>query len=123
STAFRALYFDVKGCPRHGSSNTRFERRCHRSTGGRRPESAQQPGFGALKLSPRVVECVPVTPGAIVRLTRARFGVPLVGWFTAMSTSPPPNPTPKGSRLLLAQPPCDILKMPQLSGWPSYLKG
>jgi len=26
-------------------------------------------------------------------------------------------------RDFVAQPPCDILKMPQLSGWPSYLNG
>src|SRR5205809_3836126 len=45
--------------------------------------------------------------------------------LTAMSASPPPGATPRfsGVPTLLAHPPFVKLKMPQLSGWPSYLNG
>ena|SRR5207302_7556867 len=88
--------------------------------------------LGGLKLSPRFVECVAVTPGASVRLVSGRFGMfEFVGSgaLTAMSASPPPGAIPRllGSPTLLAQPPIpgtgDKAKIPQLSGWPSYLKG
>src|SRR5437879_4555593 len=84
-------------------------------------------GFGGVKLSPRSVECVPVTPGTKVRLVRGRFGMRVVGSapLTAISASPPPGARPRcsGVPTLLAHPPFVRLKMPQLSGWPSYLKG
>src|SRR5438132_4064593 len=80
--------------------------------------------LGVVKLSPRLVECAAVTPGASDRLTTPRFGtlVPGAGVFTAMSTSPPPGATPGLVVLptLFAQP---LVRIPQLSGWPSYLKG
>src|ERR1700757_2543561 len=82
---------------------------------------------GVKKVSPRLVECVAVTSGS-VKLVRARFGMAELlgsGVFTAMSASPPPGATPRlvGLPTLLTQPPPDNPKMPQLSGWPSYLKG
>src|SRR2546427_5030592 len=77
---------------------------------------------------PRSVECVPVTPGANVRLVSATLGMEeLAGSaaLTAMSASPPPGARPRfsGVPTLLAHPPFVKLKMPQLSGWPSYLNG
>src|SRR6266513_3865863 len=81
-----------------------------------------------LKLLPRSLELAAVT-SAKERLTKAAFGIatPLnvfdgSGPFTAMSSSPPPGARPGLVRLprLLAQPP---VRIPQLSGWPSYLKG
>src|SRR5436309_4478475 len=83
--------------------------------------------LGGEKLSPRFVEWVAVTPGASVRLVRGKFGTLVTGSgeFTAMSASPPPGASPRFSGLptLLAHPPAVKEKMPQLSGWPSYLKG
>src|SRR5260370_24237049 len=82
---------------------------------------------GVKKVSPRFLELVAVIPGASVRLLRARFGIAELlgsGPFTAMSASPPPGATPGllGRPTLLTQPPTVKPKMPQLSGWPSYLK-
>src|SRR5713101_6922275 len=80
--------------------------------------------LGGLKLSPRFVECVAVTPGASDRLVSGRFGMRLrgSGALMARSASPPPGATPRLVRLptLLAHP---LVRIPQLSGWPSYLKG
>src|SRR5437879_4866403 len=83
---------------------------------------------GVKKVSPRLVECVAVTPGASVRLLKARFGMAELlgsGAFTAISASPPPGATPRlvGLPTFWAHPPPLSPKMPQLSGWPSYLKG
>src|SRR6266478_7318746 len=83
---------------------------------------------GVKKVSPRFLELVAVTPGASVRLLKARFGMAELlgsGAFTAISASPPPGATPRfvGLPTLLTQPPPVSPKMPQLSGWPSYLKG
>src|SRR6266481_3013166 len=83
---------------------------------------------GAKKVSPRFLELVAVTPGASVRLLKAKFGIAELlgsGAFTAISASPPPGATPRlvGLPTLLTQPPPVKPKMPQLSGWPSYLKG
>src|SRR2546429_226765 len=80
--------------------------------------------FGTVKLSPRLVECVAVTPGASDRLTRPKLGtlVPGAGAFTAISTSPPPGVTP-GLVVLPTLPAQPLVRIPQLSGWPSYLKG
>ncbi len=68
-----------------------------------------------------------VTPGAKVRLLTARFGIRVIrsGALTAISASPPPGAIPRfvGVPTLLAQPPPVKEKIPQLSGWPSYLKG
>src|SRR5438445_10281727 len=79
--------------------------------------------FGVENLSPRSVECVAVTPGANSRLVRGRLGIWLIwsGPLTAISASPPPGASPRLVRLptLFAHP----SKIPQLSGWPSYLKG
>src|SRR5207245_7116022 len=84
--------------------------------------------LGGGKFSPRSVECGPVTPGARVRLVSARLGTSEFAGsaaLTAMSASPPPGARPRfsGVPTLLAQPPLVKLKMPQLSGWPSYLNG
>src|SRR6267378_3446874 len=85
--------------------------------------------FGGVKnVSPRFREFVAVTPGASVRLVNARFGIAELfgsGAFTAISASPPPGATPRfvGLPTLLMQPPPRKPKTPQLSGWPSYLKG
>ncbi len=59
------------------------------------------------------------------RLTKGTFGMFMFiesGPFTAISASPPPGATPRLVVLptLLAQP---FVKIPQLSGWPSYLNG
>src|SRR5260370_16894526 len=75
-----------------------------------------------LKVFPRSVEWAAVI-STNERLTKATFGMlELVesGPFTAMSASPPPGATPRLVRLptLLAQP---LVRIPQLSGWPSYL--
>src|SRR5690348_6625467 len=83
---------------------------------------------GVKKTSPRFLEFVAVTPGARVRLVKARLGIAELfgsGAFTAISASPPPGAKPRlvGLPILLAQPPPFNPKMPQLSGWPSYLKG
>src|SRR5215831_10460462 len=83
---------------------------------------------GVKNVSPRFLELVAVTPGARVRLVRARFGIAELfgsGALTVMSPSPPPGATPRlvGLPTLLTQPPPLNPKMPQLSGWPSYLKG
>src|SRR5438309_8733852 len=83
---------------------------------------------GVKKVSPRFLERVAVTPGASVRLVNARLGMAELfgsGAFTAMSASPPPGATPRlvGLPTLLTHPPPVNPKMPQLSGWPSYLKG
>src|SRR5260370_34740494 len=83
---------------------------------------------GVKKVSPRFLELVAVTPGASVRLLKARFGIAELlgsGAFTAKSASPPPGASPRlvGLPTLLTQPPPVKPKMPQLSGWPSYLKG
>src|SRR5689334_17816294 len=83
---------------------------------------------GVKKTSPRFLELVAVTPGASVKLLKARFGIAELfgsGEFTAMSASPPPGATPRlvGLPTLLTQPPPFNPKMPQLSGWPSYLNG
>src|SRR6266436_3577938 len=83
---------------------------------------------GVKKVSPRFRELVAVTPGARVRLVKARLGIAELlgsGAFTAISASPPPGATPRlvGLPTLLTQPPPVKPKMPQLSGWPSYLKG
>src|SRR6266436_5025361 len=83
---------------------------------------------GVKNTSPRFLELVAVTPGARVRLVKARFGMAELlgsGAFTAMSASPPPGATPRlvGLPTLLTQPPPVETKMPQLSGCPSYLKG
>src|SRR5260370_22751854 len=77
-----------------------------------------------LKVFPRSVEWAAVI-STNERLTKATFGMlELVesGPFTAMSASPPPGATPRLVRLptLLAQP---LVRIPQLSGWPSYLNG
>src|SRR5260370_22999402 len=82
---------------------------------------------GVKKVSRRFLELGVVIPGASVRLPRARFGIAELlgsGPFTAMSASPPPGATPRlvGLPTLLTQPPTVKPKMPQLSGWPSYLK-
>src|SRR4029077_9371755 len=81
--------------------------------------------FGGLNVSPLSVECVAVTPGAKVRLVAARLGILKLrgsGALTAISASPPPGATPGLVMLptLLAQP---LVRIPQLSGWPSYLNG
>src|SRR6266404_6689120 len=83
---------------------------------------------GVTKTSPRLVECVAVTPGASVRLLNGRLGIPELfgsGALTAISASPPPGATPRlvGLPTLLTQPPPLNPKMPQLSGCLSYLKG
>src|SRR6266700_7064387 len=83
---------------------------------------------GVKNVSPRFLERVAVTPGASVRLVSARFGMAELfgsGAFTAMSASPPPGATPRlvGLPTFWAHPPPLSPKMPQLSGWPSYLKG
>src|SRR5260370_42223300 len=83
---------------------------------------------GVKKVSPRFLELVAVTPGASVRLLKARFGIAELlgsGAFTAMSASPPPGATPRlvGLPTLLTHPPPVKPKMPQLSRCPSYLKG
>src|SRR5260370_17836488 len=83
---------------------------------------------GVKKVSPRFLELVAVTPGARGRLVKARLGIAELlgsGAFTAKSASPPPGATPRlgGLPTLLTQPPPVKPKMPQLSGWPSYLKG
>src|SRR6266481_1356187 len=83
---------------------------------------------GVKKVSPRFLELVAVTPGASVRLLKARFGIAELlgsGAFTAMSASPPPGATPRlvGLPTLLTQPPPVKPEMPQLSGCPSYLNG
>src|SRR6266571_7761844 len=83
---------------------------------------------GVKNVSPRFLELVAVTPGARVRLVNARFGMAELfgsGAFTAMSASPPPGATPRlvGLPTFWAHPPPLSPKMPQLSGWPSYLKG
>src|SRR5436853_2381457 len=81
-----------------------------------------------LKVWPRSLELAAVT-SAKERLTKATFGIatPLYvfagsGPFTAMSSSPPPGARPGLVALatLLTQP---FVRIPQLSGWPSYLKG
>src|SRR5437660_1613391 len=57
---------------------------------------------GVKKVSPRFLELVAVTPGASVRLLKARFGMAELlgsGPFTAMSASPPPGATPRLVRL------------------------
>src|SRR5881392_2245989 len=83
---------------------------------------------GVKKVSPRFLELVAVTPGTRAKLVRATLGMAELlgsGAFTAMSASPPPGATPRllGLPTLLTQPPPVNPKMPQLSGWPSYLKG
>src|ERR1700752_4410741 len=83
---------------------------------------------GVKKVSPRLLEWVAVTPGASVRLVKARLGMAELlgsGALTAISASPPPGARPRlvGLPTLLTQPPPFSPKMPQLSGWPSYLKG
>src|SRR6266403_2747356 len=83
---------------------------------------------GVKKVSPRFLELVAVTPGASVRLLKARFGMAELfgsGAFTAISASPPPGATPRfvGLPTLFAQPPPFSPQMPQLSGCPSYLNG
>src|SRR5438874_6240513 len=83
---------------------------------------------GVKNVSPRFRELVAVTPGASVKLVSARFGIAELfgsGALTAMSPSPPPGATPRlvGLPTLLTQPPPFSPKIPQLSGWPSYLKG
>src|SRR4029077_7451116 len=83
---------------------------------------------GVKKVSPRFLELVAVTPGASVRLLKARFGMAELfgsGAFTGIWGAPPPGATPRlvGLPTLLTQPPPFSPKMPQLSGWPSYLKG
>src|SRR3982074_554780 len=105
-----------------GSSSTSFHMRSSPGT------NAETTLGGVKKVSPRFVELVAVTPGARVRLVNARFGMeelPGSGLLTAISASPPPGATPRfvGSPTLLTQPPPLNPKMPQLSGWPSYLKG
>src|SRR5216683_1354547 len=89
------------------------------------PEIAAANVLGGKKLSARFVECVAVTPGTSDRLVTARFGMLELrgsGALTAISASPPPGATPGFIRLptLLAQP---LVRIPQLSGWPSYLNG
>src|ERR1700732_1034739 len=74
--------------------------------------------LGGLKVLPRSVECVAVTPGASKRLVRARFGVLELrgsGVLTAISASPPPGATPRLVRLptLLAQP---LVRIPAVVG-------
>src|SRR6266851_1526770 len=81
--------------------------------------------LGGLNVSPRSVEWVAVTPGASVKLVAAKLGMLELrgsGALTAISASPPPGATPGLIRLptLLAQP---LVRIPQLSGWPSYLNG
>src|SRR5258708_22139023 len=83
---------------------------------------------GVKNVSPRFLEFVAVTPGARVKLVNARFGIAELfgsGALTAMSPSPPPGAKPRfvGLPTLFTQPPPVSPKMPQLSGWPSYLKG
>src|SRR5215470_16827868 len=83
---------------------------------------------GVKNVSPRFLEFVAVTPGASVRLVRARFGMAELlgsGAFTAISASPPPGARPRlvGLPTLFTHPPPLNPKMPQLSGWPSYLNG
>src|SRR5216684_1740752 len=83
---------------------------------------------GVKKVSPRFLELVAVAPGARVRLVKARLGIAELlgsGAFTAKSASPPPGATPRlvGLPTLLTQPPPVNPKIPQLSGWPSYLNG
>src|SRR6266481_9135346 len=105
-----------------GSSRASFHMRSSPGT------SAATTLGGTKKVSPRLLERVAVTPGARVKLVKARFGMAELlgsGAFTAMSASPPPGATPRllGLPTLLTQPPPVSPKMPQLSGWPSYLKG
>src|SRR6266436_7240613 len=74
-------------------------------------------GFGALKVSARLVEWLAVISAAL-RLTTATLGVFAFegsGLFTATSPSPPPGANP----LELQN---GVTNMPH-SGWPSYLKG
>src|SRR5205814_5087978 len=83
---------------------------------------------GVKNVSPRFLEFVAVTPGARVRLVIAILGIAELfgsGALIAMSASPPPGATPRlvGLPTLLTQPPPFNPKMPQLSGWPWYLKG
>src|SRR5712691_1748513 len=83
---------------------------------------------GVNKTSPRFMELVAVRRAARVRLVKARFGIAELlgsGALTAMSASPPAGATPRlvGLPTLWTQPPPFNPKMPQLSGWPSYLKG
>src|SRR5260370_9330062 len=83
---------------------------------------------GVKKVSPRFLELVAVTPGASVRLLKARFGIAELlgsGAFTAMSASPPPGATPSlgGLPTLLPQAPPVKPKSPQSSGCPPLLKG
>src|SRR5712691_2904889 len=98
---------------------------CHwRSSPGIKADTA----LGTAKLSPRLVECVVVTPGTSARLDNGKLGILELegsGALTAMSASPPPGATPTfiGLLTLAAQPPPTKEKIPQLSGWPSYLKG
>src|SRR5260370_1933014 len=96
------------------------------------PEIAAANVLGGKKLSARFVECVAVTPGTSDRLVTARFGILELsgsGELTAISASPPPGATPRFPALptLLAHPPMpgtgEKAKIPQLSGWPSYLNG
>src|SRR5437899_6463018 len=93
------------------------------------PGTCAESRFGGVKkVSPRFLELVAVTPGTRAKLVRARLGMAELlgsGAFTAMSASPPPGATPRlvGLPTFWAHPPPLSPKMPQLSGWPSYLKG
>src|SRR5258708_36443158 len=82
---------------------------------------------GVKKLCPRSADCVAVTPGAAVRLVAGRFGIfdRGLGKLMAISASPPPGANPRLVALpvLFAHPPFSNENSPQLSGWPSYLKG
>src|SRR5436305_1733816 len=93
------------------------------------PATCAESKFGGVKnVSPRFLELVAVTPGTRAKLVRARLGMAELvgsGAFTAMSASPPPGARPRfvGLPTLLTHPPPVNPKMPQLSGWPSYLNG
>src|SRR5258708_33299616 len=75
---------------------------------------------GVKKVSPRFLELVAVTPGASVRLLKARFGIAELlgsGAFTAISASPPPGAAPRLVALptLVTQPPPVKPTVPELS--------
>src|SRR6266567_3398806 len=82
---------------------------------------------GVKKVSPRFLELVAVTPGARVRLVKARLGIAELlgsGAFTAKSASPPPGARPRlvGLPTLLTQPPPVKPKITQSELCPSNTK-
>src|SRR2546428_9840259 len=61
--------------------------------------------FGSVKVSPRSVEWALVTPGASMRLVKARLGTPEAGEVTAKSAPPPPPGAPPPLQPAAKKPP------------------